>query len=112
MNIQATPQLLAGVAGAILSLILMLLPLIPTWKVKWDYLAKDQKQAINVLLLMLVTAVMAILSCFTDIVIVECTQVGMLNLVLMFASAAIGNAGTYVTVGKLMESAVNKFSGG
>ena len=99
-----THEALAAGAGALISILLSLLPLVPALKAKWEQAADDQKQAINVMALFVVTSIVAALSCWTELAFVECSQIGLYGLLRMFALAALGNAGTFVTTNKIFKA--------
>lgn len=108
MNIDMTSQLLAGIAGVVISLVFMMLPLIPAWNKKWNTFSGERKQATNMLALVVVTLSVALLSCLTDIILIECTQLGIMNLVLMFVSAALGNTTAYTTTNRILGQYIHK----
>lgn len=100
-EVQITPILISTVAGSLLSLVLFVLEI---FSPRFDNLPDNKKQGINVLLILVVTVGIALLSCFSEIVFIACTQLGLFELATMMMSAMIGNAGTYVSLNKVADA--------
>ena len=109
--VNVTSQVLSAAAGVVVSIMLMLLPIIPSWDVWWRGITGEQKQAINVLVLLFITFAIALLSCTTNLAFIKCTQAGIFNLVVMFISAAVGNTTAYTATNRLMDGLVGRFRG-
>ena len=107
MNV-LTSQGLSTAAGAAVSILLMFLPLVPGMKAKWEALADEQKQAVNIVILVLVAVGAGLASCFGGFDFMECTKAGWLDLLGNLVYAIIGNAGVFITFGKLGKKNVNK----
>ena len=100
-SITITPVVISSVAGALLSLVLFVLAIF--WP-QFDNLPDNKKQGINMLLILLVTAGIAGLSCFSAIVFIQCSQVGVFELVVMAVAAMMGNASTYISLNKVADA--------
>lgn len=109
-EIMLTSNQLSLAAGAIVSVFLMLIPLVPKLREYWESFSDSQKQAVNVLSLILVSVLVIIISCTTDIVMIECSQVGFSNLMAAFINALLGNGATYVAFGKTGKNIVNSIN--
>lgn len=109
--IDLTPQGLSILAGGLISILVMLLPLVPVLKNKWDAATDEQKQAVNVIALLVVALGAGLASCFGGFDFMECTRQGWLNLAGNLFYAIIGNASVTVVFGKLGNKGVRKAAG-
>ena len=100
-----TPTTLSFAAGVLVSLLLYLVPL---FYPAFQGFSDARKQGVNIVALLVVSLAVGLLSCYTDIRIVECTQLGLFELGKMFFAAATGNAATYVTTSRIGDKAVAK----
>lgn len=91
------------VAGAVVSLGLSLLPLIPVLNQKWLMATDAQKQGVNVAATLLVAGGIYLLSC-GGYVALPCDS----GLFMAVVSALVGNALTFVSAGKMTKTAAGK----
>lgn len=91
------------VAGAVVSLGLSLLPLIPVLNQKWLMATDAQKQGVNVAATLLVAGGIYLLSC-GGYVALPCDS----GLFLAVGNALAGNALTFVSAGKLTKATAGK----
>lgn len=97
--VEVTPEVLASVAGSLISILLFLLPMVSR---KFYELADEWKQAINGGTVVLVSVVIMVLGCNSIIVInFECTSAGLIDYVQVVLTAVMANAATFVTFRRL-----------
>lgn len=97
-----SPEYIAASAGIVVSVVFALVQMIFP-KVK--EIPPERKQGINVLSIVTVTVAIALLSCYTEVRLVPCTQLGLFELVKMSVVAMIGNAAVYQTFHKIFDRA-------
>ena len=92
MKVSLTPDFLAPVAGAVLSLAFAY---IPGLKRLYDPLSGEWKRVIMALLLLIVAAATYGLGCAGIIQGIDCSQNGLIQLVQVFVLAMMANQSTY-----------------
>lgn len=103
MELTELVDIVQFVAGAIVSLALSLLPLIPALNQKWLMATDAQKQGVNIAATLLVAGGIYLLSCGGYIAL-PCDG----NLIVAVVSALVGNALVYTNTGKLTKVAAGK----
>jgi hypothetical protein len=92
-NIQVTPEMIAGVAGAVLALVFSFVAGLNT---KYAAMPSETKALIMAVLLLVVSGSIFGLQCAQIIVTqVTCDKNGVIQLVWMFVISIMGNQGTY-----------------
>ena len=93
-DFQLTPEMLATIAGAALSLLFSYIPGLNTYFAK---LSSEAKRGIMALLLLVVAAAIFALGCANILLSgVACNQQGIIQLVWMFVMALIGNQAAFL----------------
>lgn len=100
-DVTLTPVLIGGAAGTLVSVLLFIAAI---FSPRVDNIPDNVKQGLNVLGIVVVTAFIAGLSCYTQIVFIECTQLGLWELVVMAMSAIVANASTYQSFNKVADA--------
>lgn len=87
-----TPEVLSGLAGAILSLLFSYVPGLSDWFAKFD---SKQKSGIMALAIVIVAGAAYGLSCAGVIAAIECSQQGLVKLAQVIFAALIANQSVY-----------------
>lgn len=103
MELTELVDIVQFVAGAIVSLALSLLPLIPALNQKWLMATDAQKQGVNIAATLLVAGGIYLLSC-GGYVALPCDS----GLFMAVGNALAGNALTFVSAGKMTKTAAGK----
>lgn len=106
MNV--SPEQISAIAGAVISVVLLLLPIFPKYADWWNKLTDAQKQSVNVIAMVVVAVGIGGLSCAGVIALVSCTVDGLFELVKALLYAIMGNAATFVTLNKAMKVFANR----
>ena len=103
-NIQISPEMIAGIAGAVLSLVFSFVAGLNT---KYAALPSETKSAIMAGVLLVVSIALFSLQCGQILVTnITCDKNGVIQLVWMFVVSVMGNQGTYGLTKSLLPSKV------
>lgn len=102
-----TAAVLTGMAGALLSLVFSYVPGI---RERFEVLTGTQKRGVMALFLLLTSVTVYGLSCFSPFVLVECSEAGVWDLLLVLGAALMANQSTFSMTPK-MNGGVKKENG-
>lgn len=88
-----TPELLAKIAGVVISLLFSYFPVLKDW---YEKLTAEQKSLVMIGVLLGISVVVFLLSCFTSWIFVACTWAGAQKMLEVFLYALITNQATYL----------------